>query len=65
MNLLEVCDEYGRVIRADLIDGTSVTDIDLAHGGTVTIMPMPGYQLNGHRWDCRCRACRPDIACLS
>lgn len=28
---------------------------------TVTLMPEPGWQLNGHRMDCRCETCRPDI----
>lgn len=26
-----------------------------------TWSPKPGYQLNGHRVDCRCSTCRPDL----
>ena len=62
MNLLQVRDVHGEVVRADIIDGIGRLDLGLLHGGeTVTIMPMPGYQLNGHRWDCRCATCRPDL----
>lgn len=27
-------------------------------------MARPGWQLNGHRADCRCGSCRPDLAGL-
>lgn len=26
-----------------------------------SVAPAPGYQMNGHRADCRCEPCRPDI----
>jgi hypothetical protein len=31
---------------------------------SVSIAAEPGWQLNGHRADCRCTTCRPDIVRL-
>lgn len=32
---------------------------------SVMTAPKPGWQCNGHREDCRCETCRPDIMRLS
>lgn len=29
-----------------------------------SVLAASGYRLNGHRTDCRCETCRPDIARL-
>lgn len=63
MNVLTVRDNAGQVVRSELLDGLGSIEVGhlLRGGGTVTLMPMAGYQLNGHREDCRCGTCRPDL----
>jgi hypothetical protein len=62
VNLLHIRDGQGRVIRTEFLDGFSTVNLGLLPGGgTATIVPMPGYQLNGHLYDCRCGTCRPDL----
>ena len=62
MNLLQIRDNSGEVVRTDLVDGVGLLDVGLVFGGaTVSLLPMPGYQLNGHRFDCRCGTCRPGV----
>lgn len=63
MNVLTVRDNTGQVVRSELCDGLGRIEVGrlLWGGGTVTLMAMPGYQLNGHRFDCRCGTCRPDL----
>lgn len=63
MNILTVRDNTGQVVRSELTDGMGRIEVGhlLRDGSTVTLMAMAGYQLNGHRSDCRCGTCRPDL----
>lgn len=47
----------GHLVAADIYDH----DVNLIWR---VVEPIPGYQLNGHRADCRCVPCRPDIVRL-
>lgn len=65
MNVLTIHDNHGTIVRSELVDGIGPINVGLLHGGgTITLLPMAGYQLNGHRWDCRCVTCRPDLGRL-
>lgn len=62
MNLLSKYDERGQLVHQEPVDGLGVVDAGPIHNGaTVLLTPMPGYQLNGHPLDCRCRRCRGDL----
>ena len=51
---IELTVEHGHLVE------TTVYDAELNPvGGSVTA--KQGWQLNGHRHDCRCETCRPDI----
>jgi len=56
--------DYREAIAIETQDGHLVTrrvyDETLQFVGSMT-QPAPGFQLNGHRADCRCETCRPDI----
>jgi hypothetical protein len=61
MNILTVRDASGRVVRETPIDSSTTIQYALGDGLSYSIMAPPGYKLNGHRIDCRCETCRPDI----
>jgi hypothetical protein len=46
--------EHGHLVTTNVYDA----DLNLVMG---IIAPSPGWQFNGHRTDCRCETCRPDI----
>jgi hypothetical protein len=50
-------------VRDHIMTTNTYDDETLQLVGT-TVMAEPGWQLNGHRADCRCLACRPDIVRL-
>jgi len=65
MNVLTIRDNNGTVVRSELVDGYGPIDVGLVRGGgTASLTPLPGYRLNGHRFDCRCGTCRPDLHVL-
>lgn len=55
---LELSVEQGHLITTNTYDDA----LNLTGSHT---LPKPGYQFNGHRSDCRCTTCRPDIWRLS
>lgn len=63
MNTLTIRDQDGQVIRERALGPDEVVWISLGehHMTSATISAPPGWQLNGHRFDCRCGTCRPDI----
>ena len=65
MNILTIRDATGRLVSERPVpEGTIVFTWPhpvLGPEVSVTIAPPPGYQLNGHRIDCRCGTCRPDL----
>ncbi len=56
---MEIVTEQGHL----LITRTYDDDATLRPVSTMT-SPKPGWQLNGHRADCRCPTCRPDVHLL-
>lgn len=54
MDDLELSVEHDHFVTTNRYDG----DLNLV--GSMTTA-RPGWQLNGHRSDCRCVTCRPDI----
>ncbi len=61
MNILTVRDAHGRVVHEQQVDPTETIQWTWTAGETVTLGAPFGWQLNGHRFDCRCSTCRPDI----
>jgi len=53
---LRLVTEQGHLVTTNTYDEET---LQLTSSST---MPAPGWQCNGHRVDCRCETCRPDIA---
>jgi len=60
MNILQ---EYqaGQLIRETLVGDAFTVQLSTSNDRAFALVPPSGYQLNGHRVDCRCEICRPDI----
>ena len=50
--------------RDHYVESTFYDDETLERIPVRLTLAKPGYQLNGHRTDCRCESCRPDIVRL-
>ena len=51
-------------VKDHLVTTNIYDDETLRLTGTM-VMAQEGWRLNGHRDDCRCETCRPDIVRLS
>jgi hypothetical protein len=61
MNVLKEYDADGQLVRERPVGVGEVVDFSVPSDHRWSLEPEPGFQLNGHRVDCRCAACRPDI----
>lgn len=53
--MIEIVNQRGHLIDKRGYDEDTLTLV------SSSTEPAPGWQLNGHRGDCRCETCRPDI----
>lgn len=53
--MIEMVEERGHLLVKRSYDEQT---LDLVSS---SMEPKPGFQFNGHRHDCRCETCRPDI----